>query len=163
MFSALWACVLARSTPDPLMPKTKAKKTAAADITPGAPQTTEARDLHGTTSLSAFGSEAGPSNEPGSGTTSWQEAEDDREPPGKRQAAAGHRTGSELAQTSGELGRRDDEPPPPLPQQLLTGGGESESGGGGGDGGGGGGGIAMLPDDDLIEVLRWLEVHELPS
>ena len=165
MFSALWACVLARSTPDPLMPKTKAKKTAAADITPGAPQTTEARDLHGTTNLSAFGSEAGPSNEPGSGTTSWQEAEDDREPPGKRQAAAGHRTGSELAQTSGVLGGRDDEPPPPTPQpqhqqqQQLTAGG----GGGGGDGGGGGGGIAILPDDDLIEVLRWLEVHELPS
>ena len=159
------ASSLARPPPDPLMPKTKAKKTAAADITPGAPQTTEARDLHGTTNLSAFGSEAGPSNEPGSGTTSWQEAEDDREPPGKRQAAAGHRTGSELAQTSRVLGGRDDEPPPPTPQpqhqqqQQLTAGG----GGGGGDGGGGGGGIAILPDDDLIEVLRWLEVHELPS
>ena len=162
MFSALWACVLARSTPDPLMPKTKAKKTAAADITPGAPQTTEARDLHGTTNLSAFGSEAGPSNEPGSGTTSWQEAEDDREPPGKLQAAASHRAGSELAQTSGVLVGRDDELPPPPPQQQQQQ-QQQQLTAGGGDGGGGGGGIAILPDDDLIEVLRWLEVHELPS
>ena len=142
------------------MPKTKAKKSAAAGSTPGVPLTTEARDLHGT-ACTAFGSEAGPSVEPPESSTSWQEAEDDREPPGKRQAATGHPTGSEVAQTSGELGRRDDEP------ELLTGGGggESESGGGGGggDGGGGGGGIAMLPDDDLIEVLRWLEVHEPSS
>ena len=146
--------------PRPLMPKTKAKKSAAAGSTPGVPLTTEARDLHGTT-CTAFGSEAGPSVEPPESSTSWQEAEDDREPPGKRHAATSHRTGSEVAQTSGELGRRDDEP------ELLTGGGggESESGGGGGggDGGGGGGGIAILPDDDLIEVLRWLEVHEPSS
>ena len=146
--------------PRPLMPKTKAKKSAAAGSTPGVPLTTEARELHGTT-CTAFGSEAGPSVEPPESSTSWQEAEDDREPPGKRHAATSHRTGSEVAQTSGELGRRDDEP------ELLTGGGggESESGGGGGggDGGGGGGGIAILPDDDLIEVLRWLEVHEPSS
>ena len=91
--------------PRPLMPKTKAKKSAAAGSTPGVPLTTEARELHGTT-CTAFGSEAGPSNEPPESSTSWQEAEDDREPPGKRQAAAGHRTGSELAQTSGVLGGR---------------------------------------------------------
>jgi hypothetical protein len=133
------------------MPKTKAKKTAAADRSPSAPQTAEARDLHGTTNHSAFGSEAGPSNEDG------------REPPGKRYAAASYRAGSEVGQASGESGGRDDEQPPPLPlppppPQQLPGGG-----GGGGDGGGGGGGIAMLPDDDLIEVLRWLEVHEPSS
>ena len=125
------------------MPKTKAKNSAAAGSTPGVPQTNEARDLHGTTNLSALG----PSTEP---SASCQENEDTREPPGKRQAAASHRVGSEVAQTSAELGRRHDE-------QWPGGGG---GGGEGGDGGGGGGGgIVMLPDDELIEVLRWLEVR----
>ena len=130
------------------MPKTKAKNSAAAaGSTPGVPQTNEARDLHGTTNLSA----PGPSTEP---SASCQENEDTREPPGKRQAAASHRVGSEVAQTSAELGRRHDE-------QWPGGGG---GGGEGGDGdGGGGGGIVMLPDDELIEVLRWLEVRELSS
>ena len=126
------------------MPKTKAKNSAAAaGSTPGVPQTNEARDLHGTTNLSA----RGPSTEP---STSCQEGEDTREPPGKRQAAASHRVGSEVAQTSAELGRRHDE------QRPGGGGGGAEGGDGGG---GGGGGIVMLPDDELIEVLRWLEVR----
>ena len=126
------------------MPKTKAKNSAAAaGSTPGVPQTNEARDLHGTTNLSA----PGPSTEP---SASCQENEDTREPPGKRQAAASHRVGSEVAQTSAELGRRHDE------QRLGGGGGGAEGGDGGG---GGGGGIVMLPDDELIEVLRWLEVR----
>ena len=125
------------------MPKTKAKNSAAAaGSTPGVPQTNEARDLHGTTNLSA----PGPSTEP---SASCQENEDTREPPGKRQAAASHRVGSEVAQTSAELGRRHDE-------QRPGGGGGAEGGDGGG---GGGGGIVMLPDDELIEVLRWLEVR----
>ena len=120
-----------------------AKNSAAAGSTPGVPQTTEARDLHGTTNLSA----PGPSTEP---SASCQENEDTREPPGKRQAAASHRVGSEVAQTSAELGRRHDE------QRPGGGGGGAE----GGDGGGGeGGSIVMLPDDELIEVLRWLEVR----
>ena len=126
------------------MPKTKAKNSAAAaGSTPGVPQTNEARDLHGTTNLSA----PGPSTEP---SASCQENEDTREPPGKRQAAASHRVGSEVAQTSAELGRRHDE------QRPGGGGGGAEGGDGGG---GGGGGIVMLPDDELIEVLRWLEVR----
>ena len=126
------------------MPKTKAKNSAAAaGSTPGVPQTNEARDLHGTTNLSA----PGPSTEP---SASCQENEDTREPPGKRQAAASHRVGSEVAQTSTELGRRHDE------QRPGGGGGGAEGGDGGG---GGGGGIVMLPDDELIEVLRWLEVR----
>ena len=125
------------------MPKTKAKKSAAAGSTPGVSQTTEARDLHGTTSLSA----PGPSMASTEPSTSCQEDEDNREPPGKRQAAASHRVGSEVAQTSAQLGRRHDEQRP--------GGGE----GGDRGGGGGGGGIVMLPDDELIEVLRWLEVR----
>ena len=128
------------------MPKTKAKNSAAAGSTPGVPQTDEARDLHGTTNLSAPGPLIA-STEP---SASCQEDEDTREPPGKRQAAASHRVGSEVAQTSAELGRRHDE-------QWPGGGG---GGGEGGDGGGeGGGGIVMLPDDELIEVLRWLEVR----
>ena len=132
------------------MPKTKAKKSAAAGSTPGVSQTTEARDLHGTTSLSAPGPSIA-STEP---SASCQEDEDNREPPGKRQAAASHRVGSEVAQTSAELGRRHD-------GQRPGGGG---GGGEGGDGvGGGGGGIVMLPDDELIEVLRWLEVREPSS
>ena len=126
------------------MPKTKAKNSAAAaGSTSGVPQTNEARDLHGTTNLSA----PGPSTEP---SASCQEDEDTREPPGKRQAAASHRVGSEVAQTSAELGRRHDE------QRPGGGGGGAEGGDGGG---GGGGGIVMLPDDELIEVLRWLEVR----
>ena len=129
------------------MPKTKAKKSAAAGSTPGAPQTTEARDLHGTANLSALSSE-GPSMASTEPSTSCREDEDNREPPGKRQAAASH---SEVAQTSAELGRRHDEQRP-------------GGGGGGGEGGdGGGGGIVMLPDDELIEVLRWLEVREPSS
>ena len=132
------------------MPKTKAKNSAAAGSTPGVPQTTEARDLHGTTNLSA----PGPSMASTEPSTSCQEDEDNREPPGKRQAAASHRVGSEVAQTSAELGRRHD-------GQRPGGGG---GGGEGGDGvGGGGGGIVMLPDDELIEVLRWLEVREPSS
>ena len=132
------------------MPKTKAKKSAAAGSTPGVSQTTEDRDLHGTINLSA----PGPSMASTEPSTSCQEDEDTREPPGKRQAAASHRVGSEVAQTSAELGRRHDE-------QRPGGGG---GGGEGGDGvGGGGGGIVMLPDDELIEVLRWLEVREPSS
>ena len=132
------------------MPKTKAKNSAAAGSTPGVPQTTEARDLDGTTSLSA----PRPSMASTEPSASCQEDEDTREPPGKRQAAASHRVGSEVAQTSAELGRRHDE-------QWPGGGG---GGGEGGDGGGGGGGgIVMLPDDELIEVLRWLEVREPSS
>ena len=129
------------------MPKTKAKSSAAAGSTPGVPQTNEARHLDGTTNLSAPGPSIA-STEP---SASCQEDEDTREPPGKRQAAASHRVGSEVAQTSAELGRRHDEQRP--------GGGE----GGDGGGGGGGGGIVMLPDDELIEVLRWLEVREPSS
>ena len=129
------------------MPKTKAKKSAAAGSTPGLPQATEARDLHGTANLSALSSE-GPSMASTEPSTSCRKNEDNREPPGKRQAAASH---SEVAQTSAELGRRHDEQRP-------------GGGGGGGEGGdGGGGGIVMLPDDELIEVLRWLEVREPSS
>ena len=128
------------------MPKTKAKNSAAAGSTPGVPQTNEARDLHGTTNLSAPGPSIA-STEP---SASCQEDEDTREPPGKRQAAASHRVGSGVAQTSAELGRRHDE------QRPGGGGGGAEGGDGGG---GGGGGIVMLPDDELIEVLRWLEVR----
>ena len=125
------------------MPKTKAKNSAAtAGSTPGVPQSNEARHLHGTTNLSA----PGPSTEP---SASYQENEDTREPPGKRHAAASDRVGSEVAQTSAELGRRHDE------QRPGGGGGGADCG----DGGGGGGGIVMLPDDELIEVLRWLEVR----
>ena len=128
------------------MPKTMAKNSAAAGSTPGVPQTTEARDLHGTASLSAPGPSIA-STEP---SASCQEDEDTREPPGKRHAAASDRVGSEVAQTSAELGRRHDE------QRPGGGGGGADCGDGGG---GGGGGIVMLPDDELIEVLRWLEVR----
>ena len=135
------------------MPKTKAKKSAAAGSTPGVPQTTEARDLHGTANLSALSSE-GPSIASTEPSASCQEDEDNREPPGKRQAATSHRVGSEVAPTNAELGRRHDEQRP----------GRGGGGGEGADGvGGGGGGIVMLPDDELIEVLRWLEVREHSS